>query len=213
MPPLPPVPNVMKFTIEGSTGLHPWTNVLHWTYTGGVPTDANCIAFSGVLFAAWSTDFAALMLAGSTITKATCVDLTSALGSSGETLGTVDGTRTGGTVPSSASVLIKKTISRRYRGGHPRTYIFAGADTDLDDSAHWAAGLTGAVFTAYTAVRTAMDLVTEGSTSLGTEVIVSYVDTVTNPVPPHRRTVPLIFPVGTFSVEALVATQRRRIGR
>jgi hypothetical protein len=213
MPALPAVANVLRFTIEGDTPIHDWANVLHWNYTGGVPTTVDCQNLSDQLFGAWSTNFAALMVTGSHVLKSTCVDLSSDLGSSGETVGSVVGTRGAVEIPGSACCLIRKTIARRYRGGHPRTYAFAGVQGDLLDESHWNAPFLTAVEVGYTAVRAAMDAAVSGATTLGVEVIVSYIDSTVTPAPPHRRIVPLVFPVGAFVTEATIATQRRRIGR
>lgn len=213
MPPLPAVPSVLKFTIEGDTPVNNWVNVLHWTYTGGVPTNTNCADLADNLFGLWSAQFAPQMLTSAHVLRATCVDLTSALGSSGERAGSVAGSAGTGDIPGSAAVLIRKSISRRYRGGHPRTYVYAGIQTDMLNPSHWTDAFATAIHSAYTAVKAGMDGFPIGATTLGVEVTVSYVDSVANPVAPHRRAVPLVFPVTDFTVTPLIATQRRRIGR
>jgi hypothetical protein len=213
MPPLPSVATVLRLTIEGDTPTHAWANVLHWNYTGGVPSSVNCKNFADQLFGAWGTNFGPFMLTGSHVLRATCVDLSSPTGGSGEQIGSMAGTAGAVEIPGSAAVLVKKVIGRRYRGGHPRTYVFAGIQTDLADPSHWGNTLLTGVFGAYEAVRVAMDGHTDGATTLGVEVVVSYVDKATNPVAPYHRAVPLVFPVASFSVESAIGTQRRRIGR
>lgn len=213
MPALPSVPGVLRFTIEGNTPLFPWVNVLYWNYTGAAPTGSNCGAFADQLYSTWVTEFAPHMLTASHILKATCTDLTSPTSASGESSAITPGSAGTVEVPASCSVLISKTIGRRYRGGHPRLYLFAGIQTDLADSCHWGASLTTAIDGGYSALVAAMNGFAAGAATLGTEQTVSYVDKAVNPVSPFRRAVPLVLPVLGHAVEALVAYQRRRGGR
>lgn len=213
MPPLPPVATVLKFTIEGDTPVNNWVNVLHWNYTGGAPTNAHCADLADALFGLWGAQFGPQMLTSAHVLKATCVDLSSALGGSGERSGSIAGSAGTGDIPGSAAVLVKKSIDRRYRGGHPRSYIYAGIQTDMLNPSHWTDAFTTAIEVGYTAMRAGMDGLAAGATTLAVEVTVSYVDTATTPLPPHRRIVPLVFPVRSFTTTPLIATQRRRIGR
>lgn len=210
VPALPVVANVIRFTIEGTTPTHPWVNVFYWRYTGVAPTVANLNDFCDDALAAWVSRFQALALTASSFERATAVDLSSTLGSSGEFSSHQPGTRGTAELPGSCAVLLSKHIGRRYRGGHPRSYLAIGLQTDLADTSHWATGLLVATDGAYAAFTTDMAL-THGSTTLDAEVCVSYVDKGTNPLPPHRRVVPLVLPVLGVSVEARVASQRRRI--
>lgn len=211
MPALPAVPNVIKFTVEGTCGGHPWVNVLHWSYTGTLPTGATLNSVSSSLLTVWGAQFGPLMGTDCAVSRVTATDLSSSSGAQGETTDTQTGTRTGGVVPASSAVLISKHIARRYRGGHPRSYIMAGTTTDLDSPREWTAALTVAVDGAYAVVSAAMAALAVGGTNLDLEAIVSYVDATTVPAPPHRRVVPLVEPVTGVSVKLAICTQRRRL--
>lgn len=214
MPALPVVENVLQLTIGGNTPAYPWINILHWGYSGGAPsaTDANNIALE--LYTVWVAQFGPLMVNLATILKATAVDLTSELGAAGQAEGVNNGSRGADSqIPPSTSVLVTKTLGRRYRGGHPRSYIFAGLHTDLDTPTIWNGGFVGDVQAAYSAVVTALDAFVAGTTTLTGEVTVSYYSKALDPVPPSRRVTPLVLPVTSHTAQAHIATQRRRIGR
>jgi hypothetical protein len=213
MPSLPFVPGVLRFTIEGTTPTHPWANVFHMAYTGAPPSALNCQNWAGEFLTIWTAQFAPLMSTPSTIEKSVVVDLSSATGAGGEIANTSPGSRGTAEVPGSAAVLVSKTISRRYRGGHPRSYIFAGIQTDMVNASHWSAALVAAVDAAYGAFWSTINGYGGGGVSSAGEVIVSYVDKALFPVAPFRRAVPLVEPVTSHVTTARIATQRRRIGR
>lgn len=213
MPPLPAVPNVVKFSVEGLCGSHPWANVIHYSYTGAPPSSADLNAMAGILLGAWASEIMPLADDSCTVDQCLAVDLSSGTGAAGAAAGTTPGTRAGGIMPASACVLVNKTIGRRYRGGHPRSYLNVGVQSDMTNPSTWTGTLTGLVFTAYNAVRTAMAGLVETATTLGVEVIVSYIDKILNPIAPFRRAVPLVLPVGGIVVNPVIASQRRRLGR
>lgn len=204
---LPAVANVIKFTVEGSCDGVPTANSLHWAYAGTLPSAAALNAFTSALLTAWGTQFSPLMGTDCSVLLATAIDLSSTSGASGQTSNTTAGVRTGGRVPSSSAVVVSKSIARRYRGGHPRSYIQAGTFTDLDDSAHWSTGLTVAVDGAYDAVRVAVTGQVSGGCTLGNEVTVSYFTALA------PRAVPLVEPVTGHTTRTHIGTQRRRLGR
>ena len=213
MPPMPYIANVVKLEIEGTCEGHPWANVFHWAYSGAVPDTAAATAMASALLSAWVTNFAPLMDDRCTIDTATCTDLASGTGAFGTDTASSPGSRVGLPIPASLCVLQHKTIPRRYRGGHPRSYLHAGVQADLFNPTAWTTALQVAVNGAYAAVVAALDGLVSGATTFGAEVIVSYIDKLLNPVKPYLRAVPLAFPVTAYSTEQAIATQRRRLGR
>jgi hypothetical protein len=213
MPPLPAVDHVVRLTVFGDTPGYPWVNAFFWAYTGGPPAAADVATIADDLLTEWIGQFAPLMLTASHINGTTCVDLSSSSGASGEGLGINAGSRGTVELPGSSCVLIRKNIARRYRGGHPRSYVFAGIQTDLVDSAHWSNALVGDVQAAYTAVTAALNSIVVGATTLTHEVNVSYItnDPITHL--PVRRVTPLVDPVIGHAAQSQVAIQRRRVGR
>lgn len=212
MPALPAVPGVIKFTVEGATdGGGAWVNVLHWSYSGTAPTGATLNSFCSSLLTAWGTQFAPTMHANRTILKTTAIDLTSSTSASGEASDTLPGTRTGAFPPASASVIVSKLIARRYRGGHPRSYIPAGVNEDMDDAGTWTTALAVAVDGAYNSVATTLAALAVGGTNLDLEACVSYYITDGTPPVAHRRTTPLVEPVTGILVRTAIGTQRKRL--
>jgi hypothetical protein len=213
VPALPFVPNVVKVVVEGTTPVYPWANIFHWAYTGTPPPGATCAVFAEDIDGYWATNFAPLMATAATIEKVTVVDLASDIGGEGEYAHSTPGS--GGTddLPASAAVLLSKGIDRRYRGGHPRSYIFAGQLADLLDSGHWTGAFTAAVDAAYAAFTASVNALTHSGTAMFGEVTVSYISKEVNPVAPYRRAVPLVLPVTSFAAESEIASQRRRVGR
>ncbi len=213
MPALPVVPNVIKFTVEGTTPAHNWVNVLHWSFTGGPPLAADLNNCCDQLGGLWDTNFTPLMLTSATIAKTTAVDLTSAMGAGSELAVGVNGSRGTAELPGSSSVVVSKTTARRFRGGHARSYILAGIATDMATTSTWAGALVAAVTGAYEAVQTGMNGHVAGGTTLGHEVMVSYMTT--DPIThlPIRRVTPLVDAVIAVAAQARIGSQRRRIGR
>jgi hypothetical protein len=207
MPPLPVVPNVIKFTIKGTDGTSEWNTLMHWTYTGSAPTGAALNAFTSTLLTAYGAQFAPLMHTGCAVTEVDAIDLASSTGAAGVTTDTLSGTRTGGPLPASACVVVSKKIARRYRGGHPRSYLCLGTDTDLDDTSHWTTGLTVAVDGAYTALTAAVTGQTSGGCTLASECCVSYRTGLA------ARVVPLVELVVGIIVRTVIGSQRSRIVR
>ena len=213
MPALPAVPFVMKLVIEGTTPVDPWANTTYWGYTGGPPTAGDMNTICAHLQGLYNANFTALRSNASTYEQIVGFDLSSALGATGGASASTVGTRGAGEVPGSAAVVVSKSVSRRYRGGHGRSYIFAGIQTDLLTASTWTTSLTAAVDGAYAAITSGMNGYNTGGTTITTEVIVSYVDKAVNPVAPYRRTVPLVLPVTATITKQRIGSQRRRLGR
>jgi hypothetical protein len=211
MPPLPFVPGVIRFAVEGTVGSGTWVNVIHARYTGTVPDHATLDSFANSLLTGWNTAFSPLMPVSSTLEAVRCVDLSTDIGAAGNSESSLPGARTGTLLPASTCVVLAKGSARRYRGGHPRTYLCVGVESDLADTSHWAAGLLSAATGAYVAATGFLGSTTVAGTVLGFECAVSYIDKALNPVPPYRRAVPLIDDLGGFVARARIGTQRNRL--
>ncbi len=214
MPPLIPVGGALKIAISGKcSATSDWSCIFHWSYGGTEPSQADCAALALLARTTFSTEFTPLMTEAMTITQAEVIDLASAMGSSAIDAATTTGSRTGGVLPASAAVLVHKTTQLRYRGGHPRTYLPCGSATDINTADTWSADLVSAVNGAYNVFQGSLNAHTQGGTTLGNEIAISYVNKVANPIPPFRRAAPLVLPILDFATEAAIATVRRRLGR
>jgi len=211
MAPLPAVPGVIRFAVQGLDDGADWVNVLHWRYTGTAPTGPNLTALSSTLLTAWSTHIGPLMSTGCSIETVKATDLASPTGAQTTFAATEPGTRAGAPLPASTAMLISKTVALRYRGGHPRSYLCVGVQPDLDSSRQWTPGFATAAEGSYSAMAAAVTGQVAGGTTLGGECVVSYVDKAVNPVSPFRRAVPLVLDVLTIIARTALATQRKRL--
>lgn len=219
MPPLPSVPGVVKIQMKGTTGgSYNWANVFHVPFSGGSPTIANCEAIANEVIASWTANFAPLCPTSTKLTQVVVTDLTSSTSAEGTVDVSVPGSSSFDKIPANAAFLISKLIEARYRGGHPRSYLFIGGDGHLQDDGHWSTSAVTAFLACWT--QLILDIGSHspyGAVSLGGEVMISYYTT-DYTVTPHvkiRRTVPIVYTVisGGYSGHQEIASQRRRIGR
>lgn len=216
MPALPPVPSVVQVLWKGNvSGPHFWVNKMFIGYAGAVPSAADLTTYANNVMGLLVAGLTPLQSPGTTLTEVEVTDLSSALGAVGLNATATAGSRAGGELPANAAVLLSFPISRHYRGGHPRTYLVAGTDTDLLTRSTWTAGFVAAVATAMDTIRLHM-LDVAGAFTPTTHVNVSYY----GGAPPVlgksvRRVTPIvdIEPTFGYGVSAEIASQRRRIGR
>jgi hypothetical protein len=216
MPPLPSVPGVIKLIISSARSDSPVENILHVAYTGSPPSGANLSTYlSGSVEPATATLFNAEGSTDLTGTTIEAIDLSSDTGASASVDFTSTGTRTGDFAPSSAAVVASWAISRRYRGGHPRTYWpFGTAGTyESGSSKLWDAAFVASVTTAIGVWQGAITDITVGATVFDTLCNVSYVDKNLNPVKPYRRTTPIVDPITGVFCKQRICSQRRRLGK
>lgn len=220
MAPLPPIAGVVKIIVNGLTGAaidRIWNNVFHASYTGPPPSEAILNALSEDVWDAWvDTGISTLQTADTTLNSVEMVDLSSDTGASGfyDDGGTPNpGTNGEDPLPAQVCTLVSLDQGRRYRGGHPRMYLNAGGDGNLLTMNQWNDGYISSAIDAFGDLFTALNSSASGGVALSGMCCVSYVDREVNPVPPYRRTVPLVEPILGFAVDELLATQRRRIGR
>jgi hypothetical protein len=213
--PLPSVPGVIKTVLNGVNSINNWANVLHWIYTGGPPNAAAVANIANALLNSAQTYLLPLMPTETQITDVTATDLSSDTGEGFEALNPLPGTSTADKLPGGTCVLVDYPSSFRYRGGHPRTYLYIGADENMLNECTWNDAFVSTASEAWGTVQGAV----VGSGGDGCVVTspcaVSYVSRVANPVAPYRRTVPVVMPfsVGAFNIQPVMASQRRRVRR
>jgi hypothetical protein len=220
--PNPPVPNALKFVVEGkATGGMLWTNIFHWAYTGAPPSEADCASLAQNFYTAFAVNMVPLMPVPTTIEKCECIDLSSSSAASGEYVISTPGTSSADKLPANVAVLVSKTIVRRYRGGRPRTYLYVGGDANLQDESHWNPTMVANTKTAYDTMVTSLIGIVVGGTTLQQEICIAYFGH-SGPIgsPDYypgtlKRLVPIVsdIPIDGYTVEAQIASQRGRIGR
>jgi hypothetical protein len=216
--PLNPVPNVLKVFIEGktdNTDLQKWGNVLHFEYSGSAPTNTTCAAIAAAIEAAWAAHVASLCPSPTTLTSVTVTDLTSTTAGEGQWLGTAAGTRGDDSIPANAAVLVSYPSALRYKGGHPRTYLYALGNADLTGAGQWTP--LGEVDSHWQAFLTACLAAGSSGTVISQFCSVRYKGKfLPNGGPPHfYLDTPLVnvIPIGSAVAQAEIASQKRRVGR
>lgn len=217
MPPLPPVPNVVKCIVAGSTPVNNWVNVFHAGWSGTVPTEAILGAMATDLYNVWcdGAGIISLQTADSVIESVELIDLTTSSGAGGISVASTAGSNGEDPLPGNVCTLISTKVDTRYRGGHGRYYLNAGGDGNLLDMSHWNSGYVSEANAAVDQWFTELGFASSGGCSLTGAVVVSYVNKVVNPTPPYRRTTPVVMSIvpSSWTVDAQLASQRRRIGR
>ena len=208
MPPLPAVPGVVRTAVEGTIAGSPFANIFHWLMdtTSGI-TNAQATTIANSVYSHYATMISGLMGTDIIATACFATDLTSSSGGVGSAAGSSAGGNLPGGIPASTSVLVKHIISRRYRGGHPRTYLPPMSHVSLLDEKNWSGSSTANM-------QSAWDTFVSGV--LGTSVSGNTIDAHVN-VSYHSghalRPTPVIDNISGSVVEQPYATQRRRLGR
>lgn len=218
MPALPAVPNVLKASIkwtistdvEASTGLF-------FEYSGSAPNNSSCAAIAttvGAAFAEWAEYFDH----DTTLTACEVTDLASASGGQGiSSIGTT-GTLTN-PLSGASSVLVNYALSRRYRGGRPRSYLPWGDATKVSTRQTWASSFQANVQDALVTAFASIIGSSAGGTTITQHVNVSYYSgftVITSPTTGRARNVPTlrssphVDTITSFLVSTHIANQRRR---
>lgn len=219
---LPPVANAMEIALGFTVGGDSLAVVRQfWAYTGSVPTPAAMTTMAGSVNAAAATHFTSLYDSSVSFVSATLTDLSTTSGARGVNSFAVPGTRTGEPLSASTACVISETISRRYRGGKPRSYFPFGTAADLQSSKIWATAFLTAVQTGVDAYNTAVTGVTSGGTTIAGKINISYYSGFTNvpygtPTKYRRVATPRVTPLVdaiTSSTPAPKPGNQRRRGR
>lgn len=149
--PLNPVPGVLRVVLEGfvdtSSADTLWANVLHFTFGGTSPSNATCTAIGTSIASNWAFDVASLCPSPTTLQSVTVTDLSSPAAGEGEALVLHPGTRGDDSIPANAAVLISYPSAVRYKGGHPRSYLYVLGNADLLGATNWSTAATAEVQT------------------------------------------------------------------
>lgn len=216
--PLQPVPQTLRVFLEGfidGTNTFKWGNVLHFGYTGTAPSNATCASIASTIGTAWSTNIASLAPSPTTLKQVVVTDLTSTAAGAGSSLTSHSGTRGDDSIPANAAVLISYPSAIRYKGGHPRTYLYVLGNADLTGAGEWTP--TGEVNTKFQAFLTACASISVAGCNVNSFCSVRYKGKfLPNSGAPHfYLTTPLVNPItiSTATAQSQMASQRRRIGR
>lgn len=219
MPPLPPVGNMLKIMLAGvvdNEAIYGWANVLHFPYSGAAPSDADCATIGGNVANDWATHMAPECPSPTQLTNVNVIDLSSPTAGQWDTVTSKPGTRGDDSIPANAAALISYPVGTRYRGGHPRSYLYVGGNADLEGAAKWSTLFTAEFLAHWIAFVQSIQGMVVGGTSVGDLCAISYysgVDPVTKK--PIRRVTPEILPLNVLLARSRqeIASQRGRVGR
>lgn len=212
MPALPSPGMVVKLVLKYHQDDGAAENILHFAYTN--PSQAT-VANLGGLWAYMETDFLAAYvgssLAAVTMDSVELTDLSSSSGATYSAVPTFTGTNTGSVLPASAAVCVQHEIIRRYRGGHPRTYMMVGSASDFATSSvkDWQASFLTNIQNGWNSHAGQFPFATAGG--IWSRCSVSYYETVGG-VRTVRAT-PLVDAITADLVKVRVCSQRRRLGK
>ena len=214
MPPLPSPGQVVKLDFNYVRQDAAATNILYYSYSGAgalSPSELSAFANSATQTSVLESPYIGASPDTENGVVSQYVDLVNDMGAEqSETYGWV-GTNTGSDVPSSASVIVRKTILRHYRGGHPRTYMMVGTGADFvtGSTKFWQAAFLANIQAGWDSYLAAFPL-TIGSRTWN-PVSVSYWETVGGVR--QLRATPLVDLIVGYNVESRVCSQRRRLGK
>jgi hypothetical protein len=138
VPPLPAIEGVIKLEIAGNlSGITDFANIFHLGVGDGPYTGADLVATWGGIDSALEELYTGNGGTAMTVTSALMTDLSSDTGSSYAVALDWVGGREGISPPASACVMGKYQITRRYRGGHPRTYFPFGSVDLFQNPQSW----------------------------------------------------------------------------
>jgi hypothetical protein len=194
-----------------------WANVLHVTYGGTPPSNATCTAIGTNIAGGWAAQVASLCPSPTTLQVVTVTDLSSPSSGSGEALVLHPGTRGDDSIPANAAVLISYPSAIRYKGGHPRTYLYVLGNADLNGATHWNSLAVTEVQTKWANFLGQMTIAGTGGTTISGFCSVRYKGKfLPNSGAPHfYLDTPLVNPIATNAgiARAQIASQRGRIER
>ena len=190
------------------------------SYTGSVPTAAELVTFAGLLVTGYGFWMLPYTDESTTLTGATCIDLSSDTGAEGSATADDAGSLAGTVLPADACCVIGYEIARRYRGGHPRGYLRLGVGASMENAQTWSSAFLADVLTAIDGLFSA--IAGDGWSGAGTvaHVNVSFYEgftVVTNPTTHRARNVPtvrgtpLVNTVTSYAPRVDIGSQRRRI--
>jgi len=220
MPALPNVNKVLRAVINWQVdGDTMGATVHHWRYTGSQPSASDDVAIAAEIVAEGDSAFGGLCNAHVGMNTCTVTDLTSDTAPEGTGGTPWLGTRTGGQLSPGTAVVVRHAIGRRYRGGHPRSYLPLGTSTDLQTSGLWTTAFQSAVDSAWgtfnSVVVGAINSITAGAELVNVSYYKGFT-VVTSPTTgrarnvPTVRATPVVDTVTGHTVALNIGSQRRR---
>lgn len=219
MAPLKPVPNVLRIRLLFTIGGKPNQGIRFFSrWSGSTPSASSLTTLCGQIAVAAVTHLIPLIHPSTSLTEVIIEDLTSSTAATGSASGVNAGTRTGAQLPADVAFVSSYEIARRYRGGHPRSYLPFGVDTDLTTSQLWKLTAVTDFVAGLEAFFATVGTSSAGGTTIGAHVAISYFKgfTIRTRVPYRPqvlntpRTTPLVTDVTSIAGRRGVGSFRKR---
>jgi len=220
MPPLPTPGDVLRVQFYSTDDASRQAGSRFFVnYTGGTPGSGTLTTLASSIASEWATNIAPIVHSNEDLVKVVITDLSSDTGAEGVWDGSHAGGLGGPELIASACVVVDHQILRRYRGGHPRTYLRAGDATKLATMNEWTTAFQTVALAAWEAWIAAVLATTVGGITLNNIVNVSwYSGNTVFMTPsgrarniPKLRVTPLVDEVQSSTVLLKVGSQRRRL--
>lgn len=208
---LPAADQVVRVAVEGQQWAQPWANIFHVKVSGGTPgTNLSSSAVAGVLGIVTSAYQAHLQTQStnvSSVVQGVATDLTSNTGAQVTIPLSGNGSITGSGMPNNCATCISWLISRRYRGGRPRTYLPPPSINEAADTRHFSNTFATNVQGGASAFLAAVNA---GVPATGLTMDLACVHYYSGR---SRLTTPLVDLIIGAAVNTRIDSQRRRLGK
>jgi hypothetical protein len=209
MPPLPDVAAV-KIEVAGHNEDASFVNLFHVATNMAAPcTSGDLVNIDAAFNPAIAHVFNHNAVDSIVIDSIKYIDLTTSSGVELDQPCSVVGTLTGDVLPAQAAIVVSWPTARRWRGGHPRSYMMLGSSSTLAGSSmrDWQSSFQTNVQADMASVRTDVNGVFN---HLGSQFELCSVSYRTAGAP---RVTPLIDYLGAPDAKPRVCSQRRRLGK
>lgn len=195
-------------------------------YSAGPPSVADLATLAGLVSTAYLNHLASLLSQAYGVNSITCADLANPskpLGLDNQVVaGTRPGTYPSATLPANACATLIFHPDRKYRGSKPKSFQPWGVDTDLGTNSVWLNSFVSEVQQSWNGFIAALEGKAFGSSDLGGQVAVSYIEPPYTNVPIGSagrvrregtpRNPPLVQHVVSVTCQDVIGSQRRRLG-
>ena len=215
MPPLPAAHHVIKCEIKftDSQSARGLVNIFHVGYTGADISVTDLANFATQFDLLVNNTLTTFMTSSMTHDESVFTDLTSDTAPRVITTPGTAGGNAGARAPASAAAVVSWLIARRYRGGHPRTYLGGLIASQIAEPNTLAEPFRTNFQTAARNFVNNVALINVPGGQGFNLVNLSYYDKNVTPAPPHLRPVPFTDQITGANVHSRLDSQRRRLGR
>lgn len=210
---LPFAPRGLRIVVSGTCYTSKWANVLHAQFASGTPLTNDLASLAQLIAVNFTTNM--LFTSTNSMLETQCVvtDISSETGAAGIDTVQRAGAAAGTTLPAGTAMCVSWKIARRYRGGHPRTYLGGISANAQFDARQWtlsAATAQQAHALTFLGYVNTLSTPSTGNITLGSFSYYKGMDALHNPI---LRPVPVFDPFISTHVDQRIDSQRRRNGR